>query len=370
MPYTKFLDGQPLEKRPRYHVYFEKGEWIMDCGALHGLPTETEKIIEAALYPESVRDPAADKTAGFANVSSLGAQKSTLRLDFETSREARYYAEIISLPVPPLPVVLEGDHEGKSLVKNSLPQWADFEFTDEPGIAQYALSVQKNRFLLSQKDTGLLIQGAEGEPTLCCHYMFSILERVIRWERSLVLQNNQTAFDPGEVDFKFFQVLETSTEIECRGDPITLDFIDTGEGWKEIRFRLRVRNRVPQKFYVTLFYFSEKFGIYILRNEPLLPKKDFITLWGDGKKDYIKLPEGIDEAEDNFKLVVGTEPMDGFLLVQPDLELGKILSNQDLMEPEVHEREKTRKITNDWFTKTLTVKTVRQQDRVGDERRL
>jgi hypothetical protein len=363
MPYTKFLDGHPLEKRARYHVYFEKGKWRIDGGALHGLATEAEKIIEVALYPESDREPSADKTAGYANVSTLGAQKSTLHLDFESSRETRYYAEIISLPVPPLPVLLEGDLEGKSLVKNSLPQWANFEFTDEPGIAQYVLSVRKGRFLLSQKDKNLLIRGAEGEPSLCREYMFSLLERVIRWERSLALQNHQTAFDPEEVEFKFFQVLENGTEKECQGDLITLDFVNTGDSWKEIRGRLRVRNRALQKLYVTLVYFSEKFGVYILRNEPLLPKKDFITLWGEGKKDYIKLPEGIDEAEDNFKLVVSTEPMDDFLLVQPDLELGKMVSIKnpgDIGEVNENKRERKRKINNDWFTKILTIKTIRQ----------
>jgi hypothetical protein len=368
MPYTKFLDGRPLEKRARYHVYFEKGDWRMDSGALHGLATEAEKVIEVALYPESTGDRAADKTAGFAKVSDLGAQKSTLRLDFETSREARYYAEIISLPVPPLPVLLEGDDQGKTLVKNSLPQGANFVFTDEPGIAKYALSVQKGRFLLSQENTGLLIQGAEGEPGVCCKYMFSILERVIRWERSLVLQNHKTALNPGELDFKFFQVLENGTERECQGDPIILDFVNTGDGWKEIRSRLRVRNRAPQKLYVTLVYFSEKFGIYILRNEPLLQGNDEITLWGEGEKAHIKLPDGIDENVDTFKLLVSTEPVDDFLLMQPELELGKILSNQELMEMEEEtQREKMRKIANDWFTKTLTVKTVRQLNQPGDK---
>jgi hypothetical protein len=367
MPYTKFLDGQPLDKGARYYVYFEKGEWIMDCGALLGLPTEAEKEIEVTLYPESTGGPVTDNFAGYAKVSYLRAQKSTLRLDFETSREARYKAEIISLPVPPMPVLLEGDDQGKTPVKNSLPQGANFVFTDDPGIAKYTLSVRNHRFLLCRNDTGLLIQGAEGDPRLCCEYMFSILERVIRWERSLVLQNHKPILNPEEVDFKFFKVQENDTEQECQGDPIRLDFVNTGDGWKEIRFRLRVRNRVPQKLYVTLVYFSRKFGIYILRSEPLLPGNDDITLWGEGENVYIKLPEGRDEEVDTFKLLVSTEPVDDFLLMQPELELGKILSNQELMEmKEEPEREKKRKITNDWFTKTLTVKTVRQPNQVGD----
>lgn len=367
MPYGKFLDGRPLERRARYHVYFEKGEWRMDGGALHGLAAEAEKVIEVALYPESTGDATAEKIKGYAKVSNLGAQKSTLNLDFETSSQDRYYAEIISLPVPPMPVLLEGDDQGKILVKNSLPLVANFKFTDEPGGAQYVLSARKGRFLLSRKDTGLLIQGAEGEPRLCCRYMFFILERVIRWERGLVLHNHKTDLNPEEVDFKFFQVLEKGTEQECRGNPITLDFINTGDGWKDIHFRIKVKNRAPQKLYATLVYFSGKFGIYILRIEDLLPGKGFVTLWGDGERYFFRLPEGSDEESDIYKLLVSTEPVDDFLLMQPELELGKILSNQELLETgEETKREKIRKITNDWFTKTLTVKTVRQQNRVGN----
>jgi hypothetical protein len=79
------------------------------------------------------------------------------------------------------------------------------------------------------------------------------------------------------------------------------------------------------------------------------------------------LPEGTDEVVDTFKLLVSTEPVDDFLLMQPGLELGKILSNQDLMEIGEPGRENMRKITNDWFTKTLTVKTVRKTNRPGDK---
>jgi len=366
MPYRKFLDGRPLEKKARYHVYFEKGNWRMDCGALHGLPTEAEKVVEVALYPESTGDSTADKMAGYGKMISLGAQKSMLSLDFETSRAARYYAEIISLPVPPMPVLLEGDDEEKNLVKITSPQGANFVFTDEPGIARYTLSVRKGRFLLCRKDTDLLIQGAEGEPSLCCVYMYSILERVIRWERGLVLQNHKTTLNPGEMDLKFFEVRENGTEREYQGDSLILDFINTGSGWKEIRARLRVRNRADQKLHVTLVYFSRKFGIYILRNEPLRRGKGFVTLWGEGENDYIKLPEGTDEAVDTFKLIVSTEQVDDFLLMQKELELGEILSirdPRDIGTVEVSERK--RKITNDWFTKTITVKTVRQPSRVG-----
>ena len=84
-------------------------------------------------------------------------------------------------------------------------------------------------------------------------------------------------------------------------------------------------------------------------------------------RDQDDTSPGIDTNVDTFKLLVSTEPVDDFLLMQPELELGKILSSQDLVDIEEHVREEFRKITNDWFTKTLTVKTVRQPNRLGDK---
>jgi hypothetical protein len=200
--------------------------------------------------------------------------------------------------------------------------------------------------------------------------MFSVLEQVARWERGLALQNNKTALNLDHVDFKFFKVMDDGTEQECNQEDqknfVELYFVDSG---KEIRARLRARSRAAQTLHVTLVYFSRKFGIHILYNEPLKPGKGFVTLWGEGEEDYISLPGGIDVAMDRFKLIVSTERVDDFLLIQEELELGKILSIEDLRDigtVDEYKRERRRKITNDWFTKTLTAKTVRQVNRVFD----
>lgn len=366
IPYAKFLDGRLPEQKNRYHVYYQRGYWKMECGAMHGLPQETGKVIEVALYPESTRDAASDRIAGYGKVISLGAQKSKLTLDFKSSRSSGYYAEIISLPVPPLPVLLEAPTGQKNLVKDLLTRETNVVFTDESQIARYALSIENNRFFLRQTDTGVLLQGAEGDPRHCCTYMFSILKRIIRWEQALELQNHKTNLTPEEVDLKFFEVRENGMEIECRGSSQTINFLDKSDGSKEMRARLRVRNQSAQKLHVTLVYLSGNFGIYILRNELLLPGKDYVTLWGEDENDYIKLPEGINETMDTFKLLVSTERVDDFLLIQRDLEPGKIRSikdTRDISGLEDYKRKRKRKITNDWFTKTLIIKTVKQQVR-------
>ena len=51
--YGGFLGGVASQKARRYSVYFENMGWQMDCGALHGLPSDSDKKVELALYSES-----------------------------------------------------------------------------------------------------------------------------------------------------------------------------------------------------------------------------------------------------------------------------------------------------------------------------
>jgi pimeloyl-ACP methyl ester carboxylesterase len=363
MPYGKFLDGSsgPVDSTRRYHVFFEKGSWEMNGGALHGLPSEPEKKIEVALYPQSSKE-----IAGYARAVSVGPQKSILELDFEGSKTTPYQAEIVNLPVPPMPVYLEGDEEEKTRLKNEVGSGANFTFEDEPGTAKYLLSARDGRFLLNRKDTGALIQGAEGNPEFCLPYIFSVLEQIIKWERNLMLQNHKTAFNQEDIQLQFVETLEDGREWEYKGSDITLDFVKTGDEWKEKRGKLRLRNLTQQQLFFTLVYFSEAFGIYILRNDPIEPGQDFVTFWGEGEDDYFYLPEEKNEAVDTFKLIISTEPVDDFLLAQNELNIGEIVSPRESRAIGTTKPMRKLTVTNDWFTKTLTIKTVRQQDHVSD----
>jgi hypothetical protein len=107
--YSGFLGGQASQAARRYSVYFEHNGWRVDCGALHGLPSDPDKRVELALYPESDRS----QLAGHAATTQVGPQKSELQLlDIDADTSSRYQAEITSLPVPPLAVYLEGDTQG------------------------------------------------------------------------------------------------------------------------------------------------------------------------------------------------------------------------------------------------------------------
>jgi len=88
----------------------------------------------------------------------------------------------------------------------------------------------------------------------------------------------------------------------------------------------------------------------------MVPGKDFVTLWGEGDDDYFYLPEEKNEAVDTFKLIITTEPVDDFLLAEDELHLGEIVFLECARPSKIPAKEKF----NDWFTRTLTIKTVRK----------
>lgn len=378
MSYLKFLDMHPLETRQRFHVYFEDACWKMDGGALHGIPYDPEKKVEVALYPYPVgkESPVNRQAAGFARVQRVEAQQSTLELYFNADQD-RYKAEIISLPVPSLPVYLEGAEEYKKVIsrKMALPG-AGFAFTGEPRGAKYILSVDNKRLLLFYKEDHVLIQGAEGDMEAAAAYMNNVLEKIVRWERALTLHNKESYFNPDDVDVEFFEILDDSTQYPHKGNQITLDFIKSGDKWKDIQVKLKVRNSTSRELHFTLVYFSRTYGIASLYNDTIPAGSGFVTVWGDGEDDKFYLPDEVDETEDRFMLIASTERMDDFLLTQEGLEAGEIkVFNGTRGKKDIAPRDigsigsrKKLKITNDWFTKTLTVKTIRQREKGEKEK--
>jgi hypothetical protein len=365
MPYTRFLDGQPMaQKAPRYFVCFERGNWVMKGGALHGLATEAEKPVEVALYPESSPDSEPGKIAGYASAISIEAQTSTLKLkpDFQCGEEERFHAEIISLPAPPMHVLLEGDRKGKALVRKWQSQWQsecqaqchNFTFTDHPA-AKYVLDARGGCFKLRRVEKDKLIQAASGSPEPCLRYIFSVLEQVVRWERGLVLQNHNTRLNVKDVDFKLIELADDGEEFTHPGDFVNFDYTKK----RVVPVLFRAHNQGNQTLHAVLLHFSRKYGISVLANEQLPAGKDPVTLVGENKTIAIGLPQGVHESIDTFKLIISTHRVDDFLLPQEDIILGMTLElySDRLM----HRRVKNTKHESDWFTKTITVKTVRQE---------
>ena len=366
--YDGFLGSQASQTVRRYSVYFETGGWRIDCGALHGLPSDPDKKVELALYPESDRS----HLAGHAATTRVGPQKSELELlDIDAATSTRYQAEITSLPVPPLPVYLEGDAEGTALLQEFLATSDDRSFaisllTDTEEGTRYTLSAENACYLLKLRETGKLIQGAKGYTQQAADYMFTILKRVAAWERAVVLQNHSTKMDPNDVRFKFCEVFGDDQPHEYAGGEVTIDIDKENDHWKVVRGTLKANNLSRQPLHLLLAHFSEDYGIQSLYSERVEPTESDFTVTLDGNAIFnlaLEESEG-DEAIHTFKLIVSTEKVDDFLLGQEPLKLGEIVVPQATRALSFGPPRKKLIHQNEWFTKDLHVKLARQLDRI------
>ncbi|MCI5163940.1 MAG: caspase family protein, partial [Candidatus Electrothrix sp. AX5] len=71
--YSGFLGSTASTASRSYSIYFENDSWQAECGALHGLPSDSDKIVELALYREA-------ELIGHAEAVQVGPQKSALKL--------------------------------------------------------------------------------------------------------------------------------------------------------------------------------------------------------------------------------------------------------------------------------------------------
>jgi len=274
--------------------------------------------------------------------------------------------------LPPLIIYLEGDARGTQSLQQFLASAEDRSLgfsllTDAPEGARYTLSADNDCYLLKSRETGKLIQGARGYSRDAADYMFAIMKRVSAWERAAELRNHSTKMDQGDVQFKFCELLGEGAEHEYPGTEITLDIEKMSEGWRVVRGTLKASNLSQQPLYLLLVHLSEDYGFQPLYNERVEPTESDFTVTLDGNAIFnLALDENEgDQAIHTFKLIVSTEQVDDFLLGQEPLKLGDIVAPRATRGLSFGPPRKKLVHDNEWFTKDLHVKLVRQLDRVS-----
>lgn len=351
--------GRPMARssRGRYLVYCDLGAWTVECGAIHGVPTEPEKAVALALYPEND----ATTPTGTARAVQVGPQKSEIELDFESAESARYVAEITSLPSTPVPVRFTGNDQFRSSIEEALKQRGiHVSLIGTREAAGYGLTASEGRLALTAMAQNIEIGFARSAGDTYARAAAALapaLKQVLEWERCLKLQNHRTALDTSKVEFAFVERLPEGGERSHDGAEAALSYAQSAGQWRKIHGRLRVRNRTDQTLFFVLAYFSEAFGIYILHNDQIPTGDNWVTVWGDGPTDNFYLEDGVNESIERFKLIAATEKVDDFLLAQPALTLGDEYGATRAIESVQPPRKVVHK--NEWFTRDFRIRVVR-----------
>ncbi|MEO8360538.1 MAG: caspase family protein [Vicinamibacteria bacterium] len=339
--------GRPVARgAARYFASCRQdGAWIVECGAINGVPCDLGATATVALYPEG------DSTtlAGTARVVQVGPQKSEIELDFESAESVRYLAEVTSLNPPPLAIVFLGDEPSRVSIERALnDQGANVALVDRQGSAAYVLTPAGDDLSVARAGTRSTLRSTSPAD------LAPILRHIGQWERSLALQNQRTTMSGASVDLIYAQELPGGTHRIEASEALSLTYVHDGD---ELRGRLKAENHTAQTLHLMLVYFSEDFGVHVLRNEPL-DASAAMTLWGADPPDFFFLEKGQTETVEKFKLIVSTEKVDDFLIAQPTLT--------DFLEA----RRATRDISlssapmkgvlvNEWFTKDFRARVTR-----------
>lgn len=377
--YAGFLGRAASGAAHRHRVYFEVDSqaWKIDAGAVApvpGIPTDSTKVVKVALY----RGDDAASFAGNAAIVKVGPQTSVLQPDFQAETAMQYRAEITKMPAAPTFVYLEGEAKGTEILKKALtPEIGaalGVELTDIPEGTRYALAAEGGKFVLKQRETNVKILGVKDYSEQSAKTIFyESLKPVVQWERILALQNHHSEMNKDEIDFVFTETPENGKPHQYEQDEMTLDYVKSGKEWKKIRGKIQIRNRTRQPLHFLVLYFSSKYGIFKIKNDPMPQGEEYVTVWGDQPDHYFDLDDTMIEGQEykvkeeinNLKLIVSTEKIDDFLLAQKNVKnFGEDLPATRGMGG-VGEEDQAKMYQDEWFAKKLCIKVVRQLDQVG-----
>ena len=368
--YSGFLGRAAKAARKTYSVARGDAGWRVECGAIQGLPTDPAVPITLTLHPEG--DLAS--VAGTARATRVGAMTSEIALDFDANPIARFAAEISSMPQAPMLVAFEGDATARATVDAAL---ASDDTVNVALVARgaddgFVIAVEGGALTLRQVDTGRMIKsvtigsgGGGGGGGDWAGPMVAALGHVAQWRRSLALANPHPRLNPDQVEFVFAEQRPDGVEQVHPGPDLTIELAKVGETWPRRTGQLRLRNRTGQLLHYAVLVFSPDYGVMVAANDQLVSSEDYQTILfpsqaGTPDPDvYFSIDRG-NEALEQLKVIFSTERIDDFLLaLEPLTDTRGFGSASD------PDKDAAKPIGNDWLTKDLRVKIVRQLDQVG-----
>lgn len=395
-PWKNFLnlgEAKDLKQRAVYLLSAnEKNAWNVNCGAVHGLPTELNKIAEFEILEQG-----SSKSLGRASTSSVGFQDSTvvlsngLNLDMEKSYDVR----LLSIPAIPYVIGLKATEKGKKRLQNYLAAQKSmgkaqlstyFELVEGKVGGKYRVDLDQDVLEIYNQENNTLLQrigGDDDDPVF--ELAVKTLEAVAKWEQSLLLDNRSTQFNRNA-----FQITVKHSEtgaILNKGilDPanpntevINLQVSKNINGNYILPLDLELKNATGATLFCKALYYSRNYGVVALNGDYLtadeIPAQDQFI-----QPQFLEfeIPAGKKDSVENLKFIISTTRVnEEFLLEKEDLEnlgatvefwkstgkgLGTLANAKDL----VKRGQDKKAPANDWFSKNIVFKLSIQEGAIG-----
>ena len=373
--YNNFLQSTGDKDGASFKVSYHKGEWRVNAGAVHHIPTERGRGAEFEVF---------DKDGKFIDYAiTTGVQPAESVLSFTHSdKEAILNAKMISLPTPPLTIALVSpfadiNRDFQAAKKVFQPLYFDLEETTDS--TQYSIKIEdKNTFQIVDNQLNTIIRTVEGTDYLAIFQdLLEHAEKIARWEKSILLDNKNTRLDRNDVKLILTELDEDGNiQTKHKGAEVALDLYDFN-GIAQQKIRLEVRNNHPRQLYGALFYMSSKYGMTPIFNDTLPAKKTKIAFDKTPKGNPLRvvLKDGKKKGFDCYKLIVSTSKIPDQLLRQRFFKQGETVDywgsrgTEDVLKGrrDLDEFDDIDLQTeeNDWFAKTMKVETRLHEAAIG-----
>lgn len=414
--------GEIQEGKTKYaqKIYYIDKSWIVDFGAIHGMPNEKET--ELAVY-ENVDDLEAQNALGSAKSVAIRADKSTLNLDFEADVNKEYVGEFLAPPVIPMTVLMYGEQAGYEALQEQLEDNKSMYFQldrideseghtfkiEHPTVKYFTkisvldkegqkvtpragtylmIALDGNFYLLDEYSRVIqgFVGGFQDEDSI--PMIFKMLDQIAQWENLTRLQNNSPKISPDKIDFIFHD--DEGNAVEGNEFTSYLKEVINPEYdkpiWEGNYFSLKVKNNSKQTLHYSLIYMDDSYISDPVSGQELKAGHETTLILNTNEDDEGNLVDIIEgstwiESEGNaydedldiyranrntmlFKLLVSTEQLDNFTLRMDSIDIGAIDKSKALKSRS--RTPTTRQVKHDWFTKTITIHTVRQRSKLGD----
>ncbi|MEM8888271.1 MAG: caspase family protein [Bacteroidota bacterium] len=340
-PYRTFLNpmgastegDRSIESTRFYELSIEQGNWYVNCGAIHGIPlTENGKTSFKLL--ENEQEVASLK------LKTVGAQKSLIAIPegLTLDPSSIYQAKANFLPLPEELVWIHGEEDGVEALKRNWDKSRNIRYLEElePSLeASLEVEVQNGIFQLKDRKRNKTVFQWPYQTDTEARILVDSLGKIVNWYRVINLNHEKSKIlGKGWIDFEI-QVLgpngskaaslsQSENSIEANEQNF---FSRDGNLFAGFVPELIIRD-CDQDLYAYLFHMRSNYAIESYEGEVVYRPKEHpgktevrFPMWKQSKGWGLSPDET--EAYSYFKLIVATESMDYYQLLQSSLEGNK-----------------------------------------------
>ena len=394
-PYQKFLNLGSAKDLSQRRVYLlsanDKNTWNINCGAIHGLSTELNKIADFEIV-----DQKTGKALGRASTSSVGFQDSMVVLanNLALDMNGSYDARLLSLPNTPYAITLKTSEKGKKRYQAYLnaqksmgkPQLSPyFELVEGKVGGKYRLDLDQDVLAIFNQESNTLIKRIGGDDDDSIFELaIDILDGIAKWEQNLLLDNRSTQFNRNA-----FQITVKNSE---NGQVLTKGILDPANPNTEVinvqvgknlngnfilPIDLELKNASGATLFYKALYFSPDYGIQSLNGEYLtvdeIPAQDQFS---QSELLEFEVEKGKKDSIEIIKFIISTTKINEEFLLEKDGVAGlgetvefwkatglpELLGGGKGLVPKVQQKKAPE---NEWFSKTLVFKLSAQAGEVN-----